>query len=88
MRTFEFSDSPVVFVIECGDKVDPEMIETYEIIERGQKKLFQRIAALTARCEKLESALRKVLAHGCCVMHNDESCPGCIAKEALEAVEK
>lgn len=28
-------------------------------------------------------ALEKVKAHGCCVMHSDRGCPGCIAHDAL-----
>jgi hypothetical protein len=31
----------------------------------------------------LVEALERISAHGCCVMHNDSSCPGCEAKAAL-----
>lgn len=31
-------------------------------------------------------ALLKVSDHGCCVMHNDYGCPGCIAKDAIRTL--
>lgn len=44
----------------------------------------QTILAMIERIEKYENALNKIKDHGCCVMHNDHSCPGCVAKDALE----
>lgn len=43
------------------------------------------ISRLCRDLERLRGALEKVKAHGCCVMHNDSSCPGCIAHDALAA---
>ena len=33
---------------------------------------------------KFRAALREIEKHGCCVMHNDSGCPGCLAKDALK----
>lgn len=33
--------------------------------------------------EVMQESLIAIEKHDCCVMHNDESCPGCNAKEAL-----
>jgi hypothetical protein len=48
------------------------------------------LEALRTRCEEyakrekiLVEILERISAHGCCVMHNDSSCPGCEAKAAL-----
>lgn len=34
---------------------------------------------ISEKLMRAEEHLKKVRAHGCCVMHNDSSCPGCIA---------
>ncbi len=34
--------------------------------------------------DRFREALEKVAAHGCCVMHNDDGCPGCTASDALK----
>jgi hypothetical protein len=39
---------------------------------------------LQKRSEGLVKALELVAKHGCCVMHNDNGCPGCTAREALK----
>ena len=35
---------------------------------------------------ELIEALEKIKSHGCCVMHNDDSCPGCESREVLARV--
>lgn len=41
------------------------------------------IKVLRQQRDRYKAALEDVRAHGCCVMHSDRGCPGCIAKEAL-----
>lgn len=48
-----------------------------------------RLARIGLLAEKtLVPALKKINAHGCCVMHNDSSCPGCTANDALAEYER
>jgi len=58
--------------------VSAEQFLNQQILElRDQRaSLMDKLAVAVEALEKIEK-------HGCCVMHNDESCPGCTAKDAL-----
>lgn len=43
-------------------------------------------AQLLNMIDELQMILREIKAHGCCVMHNDNGCPGCKATETLREI--
>lgn len=49
--------------------------------------LIREIENLRRELKSARDILVKVKAHGCCVMHNDESCPGCAADAAVKRID-
>ena len=74
------------------NKISVEILREFEA---ENALLAERVRDLTrdmqemARCHqieltKLRKALEQIAAHGCCTMHSDSGCPGCIAVEVLK----
>jgi len=50
---------------------------------RNEQSSASAYAEVRTKLDTARRALEQVASHGCCVMHSDRGCPGCVAKEAV-----
>lgn len=70
--------------LELANKLIEELETELAILKDQSGDRCMDIGALRERLKELTIALEAIKSHGCCVMHNDSGCPGCIAGEVLK----
>lgn len=75
------SGSQEVIITDSG--VYPPNKETSMFIA-ASRNITSDVEKLLQECEDYCDALMDIRTHGCCVMHNDNRCPGCRSIEVLK----